>query len=245
MNRYCFLALPCALVLSAALAYADTTSYTGTLANPDNVTGTFDSTDSFMVTVMIGTPSDLTLQTYGFGGGVNAAGTIIAPGGTDPFVGLFSGTGDNATFMDGTSLDLTNYTAGCPPAGTVSNFGDTPCGDVTFTFTDLAAGSYTVLLSDGQYIPCPAISLGCSTLGDGAFDFTAGAFCNLEDVDTGTSCPNTSGAWALDVSVSPATPASTPEPGSFLLVGTGLLTIASFRKRLCHSRRNTAMPALH
>lgn len=225
MNRY-LLPLVCALALCAGVARADVTlSYTGTLENPDNATSTFDSTDSFMVSLTLGTTSDVTLQTYGFGGGVNAAGTTIAPGGTDPFVGLFSGTGNGAVFLNGTSLDLSNYTAGCPPAYTVSNFGDTTCGDVTLTFDDLPAGTYTVLLSDGQYIPCAAVGCG-TTLGDGAFDLTGGVFCNIADVPTGTSCPNTSGAWALDV-----TGDIVPEPASFTLFGTGLFAIAGLRKR--------------
>jgi hypothetical protein len=219
-----FVMAPC-----AAVAHADgAQSYTGTLTNPDNSTGTFDSTDSFVLSLTLGTASDVTLQTYGFGGGVNAAGMTISPGGTDPFVGLFSGTGNGAIFINGTSLDLTNYASGCPPAHAVSNFGDTTCGDVTFTFGDLAAGMYTVLLSDGQYIPCAAVSSGCAPLGDGAFDFTGGVFCNIVDATTGTPCPNTSGAWALDVTEKSVT---APEPASLGLLGLGLLVLASFRKR--------------
>jgi hypothetical protein len=229
MKRHCLVALICALVLGAGVARGDgTSSYTGTLANPDNASGTFDATDSFLLTLTLGTVSDVTLQTYGFGGGVNAAGMTISAGGTDPFVGLFSGTGNGALFLNGTSLILANYNPGCPPANTVTDFGDTDCGDVALTFDDLAAGTYTVLLSDGQYIPCAAVSTGCATLGDGAFDFTGGVFCNAVDNTTGTPCPSTSGAWALDVTEKSA-PA--PEPGSLALLGAGLLAIAGLQKR--------------
>jgi hypothetical protein len=229
MKKHCLLALIFATALCAGAARADgTQSHTGTLANPDNASGTFDSTDSFILSLTLGSTSDVTLQTYGFGGGVNAAGMTILPGGADPFVGLFSGTGNAALFLNGTSLVLANYTSGCPPANGVTNFGDTPCGDVTLTFDDLAAGMYTVLLSDGQYIPCAAVGCG-TTLGDGAFDLTGGVFCNTVDVGTGTPCPNTSGAWALDVTASSVTP--TPEPASLALLGTGLVAIVGLRKR--------------
>jgi hypothetical protein len=230
MTKYFLALLLFVITFCTGIARADATeSYTGTLANPDNATGTFHSSDSFLLTLALSTASNVTLQTYGFGGGVNAAGTTILPGGTDPFVGLFSGTDNGAVFINGTSLDLTNYTSGCPKANSVSNFGDTTCGDVSFPFTDLAAGTYTVLLSDGEYIPCAALSTGCATLGDGAFDLTGGVFCNLADSNTGTPCPSTSGAWALDVTTSAYKPV--PEPASLALIGTGLFALAVLRKR--------------
>jgi len=71
-------------------------SCTGTLASPADV-----FTEQFTVS---GAPTSVTLQTYGFGGGTNANGDLISPGGTDPFLAIFSGTGSNATILtDGTA----------------------------------------------------------------------------------------------------------------------------------------------
>ncbi len=70
--------------------HAATTSYTGTLASSDSI---------FELSLNLPTASEVILQTYGFGGGVNAAGTVIAPGGTDPFVAIFQGVGASASIL--------------------------------------------------------------------------------------------------------------------------------------------------
>jgi hypothetical protein len=230
MNNLKCLVLTAVLAFGASAAFADSSSsFVGTLASPQ---------DFFSVTVTVPSDTDVTLQTYGFGGGTNQAGTLIDPGGTDPFVGLFLGTGSGATFINGTSLDLANYPSfvGCPPANSVSNFGGTTCGDVTMLFPSLAAGTYTVLLSDGQFIPLAAVG-GGSTLGDGFLDVTGGQFCNIADFTGGleTDCPNTSGAFALDLITNGSPVMTTPEPSSLLLLGTGLLGAIGIRRRALNS----------
>jgi hypothetical protein len=136
--------------------------------------------------------------------------------------------GSGAVFIDGTSDALSNYAgfAGCPPAAPV-DIGGATCGDVSMTFS-LAAGTYTVLLTDGLYIPNAEFETN-GLLGDGFTDFSAGVFqtCN------GATCVTDTANWALDIST-PEPTTETPEPAGMWTCGIGLaaLTAASRRMRL-------------
>jgi hypothetical protein len=205
----------------APAAFCTTVSYTGILASPE------DSSAAIVVTMA--QAGVLSFQTWGFGGGTNAAFAPIPAGGFDPFVGVFSGSGASAVFIDGSSDVLSNYSSftGCPPAGIV-NIDGKVCGDVAGSMS-LAAGTYTVLLTDAGYIP-NAVFDGTLTLGDGFTDLTDGAFqtCN------GNSCVNDTANWALDITT-PGNGTATPEPGSLWTSGIALAAwlAASARRRLC------------
>jgi hypothetical protein len=204
-----------ALALCAVAAHGASISYTGSLANTQ---------DTFQLVVTLSNPGTITLQTYGFGGGTNAAGTAIPSSGFDPLVALFSGTGAFALFIAGTSDALDNYSSymGCPPAGvvTIGSFGG-QCGDVTMQFNNLAAGTYTVLLSDGVYIPI-GVFVAPAYLGNGFSDLTGGVFQTCVDMD---NCRSDTANWALDVSTSDASSA-VPEPASLGLAGLALAILA-------------------
>jgi hypothetical protein len=217
-------------VFLAALCCADTISETGTLNSPE---------DTVLIPLALVTSGTVTLQTFGFGGGTNAAGTVIPAGGFDPFVGLFSGTGPTALFLNGTSDILTNYSPGCPPAGALT-IGSVPgqCGDVNIQFTGLSAGIYTVLLTDGEYVPNAVFESSPALLGDGFTDFTGGVLQTCYDAN---DCNTDTANWALDITAPSGstvpTPSSVPEPGSAGLAAIGIAVGASVYAKSRKSNR--------
>lgn len=206
-----------------------------TTAAGASATGVFGATeDVFLETFTLAASTAVTVQTYGFGGGTNAARTVIPPGGFDSLVALFSGSPTSASIlMSGgnpisSSPATTQFFPGCPPAGTAPVVSESICGDNQLPAT-LAAGSYTLLVSDARYMPL-AVSPGDPSLQDltsasSYADLTGGVFqtCN----DRG-ECITTNGDFAVDLLF--ASPGPVPEPGTLLLLGSALAVLIWRRK---------------
>jgi hypothetical protein len=186
--------------------------------------------DVFLKSFTLPSSASITVQTYGFGGGTNAAGNGISPGGFDSLVALFSGTAATATILtDGSGNpiasadDLTLFSPGCPPAGLVKVGSVTGvCGDNHLTVT-LAAGTYALLLSDANYAPF-AVNPGPPAsflLSDGFSDLSGGVFQTCASL---TDCNADTGNFAVDITGLTTVSAPVPEPGAMTLLA-GMLAL--------------------
>ena len=229
MNKHIFPALALLAGLSTGPAHAGTIFFAGTFVSPE-------APVEFQLT--LSTATVIHMQTYGFGGGLTSTGVTVDPGGTDPFLAIFSGTGDGATILNsgvntyGTSIDVSNYDnplfLGCPAANTENVNGTAVCGDVSMTPPVLAAGTYTIVISDGQFQANAIFDNG--TLGEGFSDFTGGMFCNVVVDASNDACPNNSGAWGLQFtsgSDARLNISELPEPASSWMAGLALLGLAA------------------
>jgi hypothetical protein len=224
MTVFVFVCLADASTISSCVTTGSgATSCTGTIDTPEDI-----FLKSF--TVPGGSSVAITVQTFGFGGGTNAASTVISAGGFDSLVALFSSPPEAILTAGGNPIasvpGSTQFFPGCPPAGTVLIGGSAICGDNKLTAT-LAPGTYTLLLSDANYVPL-AVSPGpptSSLLSEGFADLSGGVFQTC--TNTGT-CIATNGHFAVDISGVPAT--IVPEPGTLLLLTSGLAVRVYKRK---------------
>jgi hypothetical protein len=254
MKSYVWLLISMAVVLLLEPADANTVSMCTTVAGAISCTGTLGTPeDVFLETFTLASSSDVTVQTYGFGGGTNAAGDTIPSGGFDSLVALFSGPAtDGAVLTDSTgnpiaSADtLSSFSAGCPPAGTVA-IGTIAgnCGDNTLTAT-LNPGTYTLLLSDANFVPL-AVNPGVLTPFDltdttsNYTDFTGGVF---QTCASATDCNTDTGNFAVDILGSPTAPSSVPEPANRALLGFTLAALAILNRAPAAHPETTASRAL-
>ena len=227
MKRLVFVAsLAATLGLSSTPTYALNFSFTGNLTSDDQVQ---------LFSFLVGATSTVTLRSYSYAGGTNAAGQVIPRGGFDPILALFNSTGALITQQDDAGCSLV-------PADALTG----RCWDV-FLSTTLAAGSYSVSVMEyNNFANGPNISNGFTRQGQG--NFTADpAFTScptnapFEDVSgVNPGCQRDS-HWAFDIlNVAGATqepgpgpqPTPIPEPGTLTLVGLGVVGLARLRQRL-------------
>jgi hypothetical protein len=187
--------------LSAPAAAVDF-SYTGNLSDPNQV---------LLFNFNVGSSSQVTLRTYSYAGGTNAAGTVIASGGFDPILALFNSSG---ALIDENDDGGANVPAD-PLTGSTYD---------TFLTALLAPGSYTVSVQAfSNFAIGPNLSNGFE--GDGTFDGRSSFFAfDILGVDTATqvgAVPEP-GTWAM------------------MLVGFGAIGASMRRARRIKARLATA-----
>jgi hypothetical protein len=233
MRKFSLLPLALTIFVVVQPVRADTCTTTGSAAT--SCTGSLATPEDYFLesfTVSGSGSSTITIQTFGFGGGTNAAGMAISAGGIDSLVALFSGPPETI-LTDGSGSPIasvpgsTQFFAGCPPAGMVSIGGSATCGDNKLT-TILSPGTYALLLSDANYVPF-AVSPGppiSSLLSDGFADLTGGVF---QTCTSSGACISDNGNFAVDISGSRFSPV--PEPSTLAFLASGLAALFCTRKR--------------
>jgi hypothetical protein len=204
--------------LAASKAFASV-SFQGTFATDDQLE---------LFQFSIGATQTVTIVSWEYGGGTNAANTVIPAGGFDTLFTLFDGTGAQIGSFDDCG------------AGSGQSSNHDACLDAYYQDT-LTSGSYFLALTQSGNDSNGDLIDGFSQQGQGNFTCApfslSGAFC-----DTFGNQDN--GNWAVDfVNVDSAVDITgvVPEPASFLLTGgAAALLLAFTRRRQAHRRESFA-----
>ncbi len=192
--------LTAAFLVSGAASAANF-SFTGNFNDHNNVQ---------LFNFSVGAPSNVTLRTFSYAGGVNSAGVTIARGGFDPILALFNSTGALVNQNDDGGSNV--------PADSV-----TGAHFDTFLQSVLGTGNYTVSVMDfANFAVGPNLSNG----------FTNGALSPGFIDATGNQRDN---HWAFDVlnvnSAVVTNPVPEPESYAMMLAGLGLLGFIARRRK--------------
>lgn len=193
----------CALTFAMAGANANNFSFTGNFAHDNDVQ---------MFNFTVGAPSTVSLRSWSYAGGTNAAGQSIARGGFDPILALFTSSGTLVGQQDD---------AGCGLVAADAVTG--ACWDTFFT-VNLAAGNY--IASVQQYNNFNLGSLGAG------FQYSGPANANFRNGYVDATGNRRDSHWAFDIlNVNDAVQQNVPEPGTIALLGLGLTGFSLARRR--------------
>ncbi len=185
--------------------------------------GSFTADDNIQLfNFSISSPGTVAIQSWGFAGGTNAAGSVIPGGGFATDLSLFDSSGNLITYDSGGVAP-----AGCSPRNidSATNF----CLDA-YISASLADGQYIVALTEDNNLPFgPTLADGFLQQGQGNFTGPAvgqpdGSFLLI------TGDQRTSN-WAVDISPvdSAQIPSAVPEPAFVLPTILMLLSLAARR----------------
>jgi hypothetical protein len=200
--------------------FASVAALTTLQAGNFSFTGTFLTDDQVQLfNFTLTSPETVSFQTWGYGGGTNAADQVIPPGG---FESLLTWFGSDGSYI--------NNSSSC---GAGNSYLDA-CLDASGQ-VDLPVGAFTLALTqEGNDANCEAGSpgdLGCGFSQQGNGDYTPGttgdpdctAFCGTFDTQE-------DGNWAVDI-LNVSSASATPEPVTVLLAGCGLALIGLAKRR--------------
>ena len=198
---------------------ANLTALSPARAGSMSFTGTFRfDNDIQLLPFTVSTTSDVTLETWSYAGGTNAAGQVIPAGGFDVAVSLFDPSGKLIGSNDDGIGVATDPTTG-------------DAFDARLEVRGLAPGEYTAAVTQyGNFANGPTLADGFSAGSNTNYSLAfapPGASGYFWDVTQNERTGN----WALDIvtaksartATSPIPGAAVPEPSALLLGGMGLM----------------------
>ena len=209
MKHFCLFSSLLLGLLLCESAQASTMSYAGSFTSDDEV---------LLIPVQVMNAGTVTLRTFGYAGGVDAAGDTISAGGFDPVLTLYDANG---------SFLVTNDDGPCGVLAADPTTGN--CFDAYVSLA-LGAGSYTLALTEADNLPAGDLSDGFTQVGNG--DFTCQEFLGQPGAFCDASPSQRDANYEVDVTTPGGKVSPTPEPASFVLLLTGCLLLICQRRRL-------------